>query len=122
MTRQMLLLALSAIALTACVHSPIASARYTLTVDYRGVRALGPEPIRMEDRTISLGGSCPDQPDRRNVLQLQLSEPIDGYFYYSCYTSCFMGVGEGSSGKIAPGHPIVLECPDSDLQVALQEG
>jgi len=122
MTRHVLLLLICAVVLAACSHSPTSSSQYTLSVEYLGKRVFGPERIRMEDKSIALGGTCEAPARGERVLNLMLSEPIDGYFYYACYTSCFFGVGEGRMGEIAPGQSAVLECMEQDLRVVLHEG
>ena len=122
MTKLIPLFAILAVMLSACSHTPASPGGYSLTVEYRGNRVFGPAPIRMENKSMPLGGTCEAPMSGPRVLYLQLSEPIDGYFYYSCYTSCFLGVGEGSVGKIGPGRTAPLNCMEQDLQVALHEG
>ncbi len=122
MTKQMLLLAFLTAALTACSHAAPLPARFTLSVKYRGTPVFGPEAVSLMDKSIPLGGTCPDPIDGERVLQLQLSEAIDGYFHYACYTSCFLGVGEGNVGKIVPGQSVTLNCIEQELQVTLHEG
>jgi hypothetical protein len=122
MTKLVPLFAFLAVVLTACSHTPVSPAAYTLTVDYHGSRVFGPSPVRMEDKSIPLDGTCETPMSGPRVLHLQLSEPIDGYFYYSCYTSCFLGTGEGSGGKIGPRQSVPLNCMEQSLQVTLHEG
>ena len=122
MTKLVPLFAFLAVVLTACTHTPASPAGYSLTVEYHGTRVFGPTPVRMEDKSIPLGGTCEAPMSGPRVLHLQLSEPIDGYFYYSCYTSCFLGTGEGNGGKIGPHQSVPLSCMEQGLQVTLHEG
>jgi len=55
------------------------------------------------------------------ALQLHIEQPANGFFGYSCYSSCFIGVGEGAIGKISPGGSAKLDCHDGSLQVVLNE-
>ena len=121
-------LAMVAVAIAACSHAPVDQGqdRYLLSVNYRGTQVFGPTKTRMEDREIPLGGTCPEGVFPRGdkppaVLNLMLGQPEDGYFYYSCKTSCWFGVGEGATGKISPGESVVLNCDDDDLKVTLSD-
>jgi len=122
MSKLIPLFAFLAVMLMACSHTPASPTQYSLTIDYRGTRVFGPAPVRMVDNSIPLGGTCESPMSGSRVLHLQLSEPIDGYFYYSCYTSCFLGVGGGNAGKIGPHQSVPLSCIEQDLQVTLHEG
>jgi hypothetical protein len=55
------------------------------------------------------------------ALHLHIEQPAAGIFSYSCYSSCFIGVGEANVGHFAQDGSATLDCHDSSLQVALHE-
>ena len=118
--RQWISVCASAVLAFGCSHQPPAQPHFSLTVDSRGAHLFGPSSVHLGSSSVPLGRTCSNSSNDM-ALQLHIEQPANGFFGYSCYSSCFVGVGEGSIGKISSGESTTLDCHDESLQVVLHE-